>query len=57
MRETVFSRNAPWFPISDAGVVTYSVKGAEPVDLIGHAPSLTDARQIADDNCLGAGCR
>src|SRR5262249_43142809 len=55
MRQPVFGRDAPGFLIPHGRIVNYPIEGAEPIDLIGHAPSLGDTRQIADDNRLRSG--
>jgi len=52
MRQAIFGRDAPGLPIADGRIVNDPVEGAEPVHLIGHAPSLGDDREITDDHGL-----
>ncbi len=40
MGQPVFGCDAPGLAIADARIVNYSVEGAEPINLIGHAASL-----------------
>ena len=52
MRQPIFGGDAPRLPIANGRIVNYPVEGAESVDLIRHAASLGDTRQITYDNSL-----
>jgi len=52
LRQTVFGRDAPGLPVSDSCIVNHCIEGAECLDLFGHVAGLSDARQIAGDDCL-----
>src|ERR1035437_833762 len=54
MSHAVFRDDAPGLPIADGSIVNDRVERAQPIDLLSHAASLCDAREIADHYGLRA---
>ena len=55
IRQAIFGGDAPGLSIADACIVDRRVERTEFVDLIGDATRLSNARQIADNDCLRSG--
>jgi hypothetical protein len=48
MREPIFGLDSPRFAVSNADVMYDGIERAEPIDLFRDAPSMRDARHVAD---------
>jgi len=55
MRQAVFGRDAPRFPVADTCIVNHCIEGAECVNLFGHVAGLSDAGQIAGYDSFRSG--
>src|SRR5450432_1939224 len=55
MWQTILSRHAPGFLISNRGVMNHSIEPAQLIHLLRHGAGLRDARQVPNDYHFGAG--
>jgi hypothetical protein len=55
LRQAIHRLHQIGFSVTDPGIVDNGIETTEPVDLLGDGFRLRDARQVADDDVLGAG--